>query len=157
MDKQLRWKRMGVVCLASGGFAGYFPIAPGTVGTLVGVAIVWWWRGLPLWSYVLLTLIGIGVAIWSSAQANRIFAKPDSSRIVIDEIVGFLVTMVGIPVNLYWLVFGFILFRIFDVIKLPPANYFDTQLKNGAGVVLDDVVSGIYANIILHLMIRANL
>jgi len=156
MDKR-RWKQVGVVCLATGGYTGYFPIAPGTFGTLVGVALVWWWQSLPLWTYLLFTIALGAAAVWVSGEAGRYFKKQDSSRIVIDEVVGFLITMIAIPVNLYWLVFGFILFRIFDVIKLPPANYFDSRMKNGLGVVLDDVAAGIYGNIILHLMMRANL
>ena len=76
---------------------------------------------------------------------------------MIDEIVGMMITMVGVPVTPYWLVIGFVLFRIFDVVKIPPANIFDSRVKNGWGIMLDDVCAGIYGNILLHLMLRAKI
>ncbi len=96
------------------------------------------------------------VGVWASEQAGTIFRNADSSRITIDEIVGFMVTMIGVPVTMYWIVWGFLLFRFFDIIKFPPANLFDERMKNGWGVMLDDVTAGIYSNILLHLMIRAS-
>jgi len=152
-----RLKKVGVLAVATGLFVGFFPVASGTFGTLVGVALVWGTRSLPL-PVGLLLLVGVGAAgVWAAGEANRIFRKPDASYIVIDEIVGFMVTMVGIPVTGYWLVWGFLLFRIFDIVKPPPANYFDEYVKSGWGVVMDDVVAGIYGNILLHLMIRASI
>jgi phosphatidylglycerophosphatase A len=152
-----RVRKIGALVIATGVFAGYFPVASGTFGTLVGVLIVWLCRDFPLGANVALA-VGVGAAgIWAAGEANRIFGKADASYIVIDEIVGFMITMIGIPVTTYWLVWGFILFRIFDVVKPPPANYFDERVKSGWGVVMDDVVAGIYGNLLLHLMMRASL
>jgi phosphatidylglycerophosphatase A len=151
-----RLKKVGVIGVASGVFTGYFPVASGTVGTLLGVAIVWLWQGLPISLQVVMCLALGAVGVWASEQAGTIFRNADSSRITIDEIVGFMVTMIGVPVTMYWIVWGFLLFRFFDIIKFPPANLFDERMKNGWGVMLDDVTAGIYSNILLHLMIRAS-
>jgi phosphatidylglycerophosphatase A len=131
------------------------PVASGTFGSLVGAAIVWGYRDLPLvtQSAILVGLFAVGV--WTSQKAGKLYREADSSRIVIDEIVGIMVTMLGIPVTAYWLVWGFVLFRFLDIAKFPPAHYFDARMKNGWGVMLDDVFAGIYGNIWLHLMIRA--
>jgi len=81
----------------------------------------------------------------------------DSPKIVIDEIAGIMVTMIGIPLTGYWLFWGFILFRIFDITKPPPAKYFDSKVHNSWGVMLDDIIAGIYSNIILQLMLRTTI
>jgi phosphatidylglycerophosphatase A len=85
------------------------------------------------------------------------FAKKDAPQIVIDEIAGMLIAMIGIPITGYWLLLAWLLFRFFDITKLPPANIFDSKFKNAWGVVLDDIVAGIYANIILHWALKASL
>ena len=102
-----------------------------------------------------ITLCLIGV--WLSAVASHIFNYQDPSRVVVDEIVGVMVTMIGMPVTGYWLLAGFLVFRVLDVIKPFPANIFDSRVKGGWGVMMDDVVAGIYGNIILHLMLKAQL
>lgn len=157
----MRWKKtlkkIGILGLASGGFTGYFPVASGTFGTLVGVAIVWGWRGMPVWGQIVACLSMGALGVWGSQEAGRIYKRSDSSRIVIDEIVGFMVAMVGVPVTPYWIVWGFVLFRFFDISKIPPANVFDQRMKNGWGVMLDDVTAGVYSNILLHLMMAASL
>lgn len=157
----VRWKKglkkVGILGVATGVFTGYFPVASGTVGTLLGVVIVWLWQGLPVTLQIVACLMLGALGVWSSEQATSIYRKADSSRIVIDEIVGFMIAMVGIPVTPYTVICGFILFRFFDIVKFPPANYFDERMKNGWGVMLDDVTAGIYSNILLHLMLRASL
>lgn len=152
-----RLKKFAVIAIATGGFVGYFPIAPGTAGTLAGVLILWWLGSVSWWALLLLSL-GLGAAgVWASGYAKRLWGESDSGHVVIDEIVGFLIGMIGMPITGYWLFWGFLLFRIFDVLKIPPGNYFDERVKNGWGVVLDDVTAGIYTNVILHLMLRAQL
>lgn len=157
----MRWKKelkkVGILGVATGVFTGYFPFASGTVGTLLGVVIVWLWQGLPITLQIVACLALGALGVWTSEQAGKMYRKADSSRIVIDEIVGFMIAMVGVPVTMYWVVWGFLLFRFFDIAKFPPANYFDERWKGGWGVMLDDVTAGIYSNILLHLMIRASL
>jgi phosphatidylglycerophosphatase A len=101
---------------------------------------------------VLLVIVTIAIGVHASNIAQRHFKQDDPGRVVIDEIVGLMTTMIGIPVVGSSLFVGFVLFRILDVTKPPPANIFDTRIKNGWGIVLDDVSAGIYANILLHLM-----
>jgi phosphatidylglycerophosphatase A len=104
---------------------------------------------------VSLALLVIGV--WAAGQTCQILKKKDASQIVMDEIVGMLITMIGIPVTPYWLLVGFLLFRLLDIVKPSPAKYFDEKVTGGWGVMMDDVVAGIYGNIILHLMLRAKM
>ncbi|HEY6008260.1 MAG TPA: phosphatidylglycerophosphatase A, partial [Geobacteraceae bacterium] len=77
-----------------------------------------------------------------------------SGKIVIDEVMGYLITMAGVPLSWQAVVAGFFLFRFFDIVKIEPARWCDQRLKNGYGVVLDDVVAGIYAAIALRLLLR---
>lgn len=142
---------------ASGGGAGYFPFASGTVGSLVAAYFVWISRGISTG-----VLIGIAVAllvigVWAAGQTCQILKKKDASQIVMDEIVGMLITMIGIPVTPYWLLIGFFLFRLLDIVKPSPAKYFDEKVPGGWGVMMDDVIAGIYGNIILQLMLRAKM
>lgn len=155
MKWKTRLQRAGILGVATGGFLGFFPFAPGTVGSLASSMFLWAFAGIPLWAHILLTIALFAAGVWACDKAGHILHKVDASPIVIDEIVGVLVTMIGIPLTEYWLVCGFILFRIFDVVKLPPANYFDSKVKNGWGVMLDDVAAGVFSNIILRLMLRA--
>jgi phosphatidylglycerophosphatase A len=155
MDWKLRLQRIGTIGIATGGFSGYFPIAPGTMGSLVGAAIVWGIRDTSVVIQVILSVALLLIGVWASDKARQIFGQSDPSRVVIDEIVGMMITMIGIPVTPYWLFWGFLIFRILDIVKIPPASYFDTRVKSGWGVMMDDVWAGIYGNILLHLMLRA--
>jgi phosphatidylglycerophosphatase A len=88
-----------------------------------------------------------------SSQAERYWGKKDDRRIVIDEIMGFLVTMLWVPMSIPSVIGGFILFRFFDILKPFPIRHLE-RVKSGFGVVLDDVLAGIYSNIILHFILR---
>lgn len=143
--------------LATGGFVGFFPLATGTVGSIVGVALVWILKSVSLPLYGLVTLcLGI-VAWWACDRASQAFKKADPPQIVIDEIVGFVVTMIAIPVTGYWLVLGFLVFRFFDVIKPFPVSWINDRLKNGWGILLDDIMAGVFGNIVLQLALRSKM
>jgi len=139
-----------IVFLATGAYSGYFPFMPGTVGTVVGILffIMFSLFSLPL--YLLTTVAFIALAVWVSERAERIFAKKDASEIVIDEIAGFLVTMAVVPAGWKYVAAGFVLFRVFDIWKPYPANRINERMSGGAGVVLDDIVAGLYANLVLQ-------
>ena len=125
---------------------GYAPVAPGTFGTAVAVPLAWSVFALPQWGYLALCAGVTVIAVWAAGRANRVFGEHDAGRIVIDEVAGFLCTMA--PVNRGdWalLAAGFILFRVADIAKPPPARWIDRKLEGGAGVVLDDVVAAVYA------------
>jgi phosphatidylglycerophosphatase A len=138
--------------IATGFGVGYSPVAPGTLGTLVAIPIYYFLSEIPSPLYEI-TLIGFFfLSVWISENAEIFFGKKDDRRIVIDEIVGFLVTMLWVPKTLPFIIMGFFLFRFFDILKPFPIRRMERKLKGGFGVVLDDVMAGIYANIILHLI-----
>lgn len=134
--------------LASGFGLGYIPFAPGTFGTLLGIAIFLPLSQLsPAW-YISSAIALILISIPISKEAERIFGKKDSAIIVIDEVAGFIVAMALIKPSLYSITAGFIFFRFFDIVKVWPAKAFD-KMEGGFAVVMDDVVAGIYANALL--------
>ena len=147
-----------IIFLATAGYSGYSPVAPGTAGSVVGLVVIWLVFG-PLWTRspaLCLTVFAIAfvVACWISDRAEKIFDQHDDSRIVIDEVLGMAATMFGNPQSFPFLMLGFLLFRVADVIKPWPANLIDRRMQNGAGVMLDDLVAAIYANIALHMILR---
>lgn len=143
-----------IIILATWGGTGYSPLASGTVGTLAAIPLYLLLAGLSLPLYLALLLPFGWFACWVSGKAEGIFHEQDSGKIVIDEVVGYLVTMAGVPLSWQGVLLGFFLFRFFDITKIPPARFFDRQMKNGYGVVLDDVVAGLYACLTLHLLAR---
>ncbi|WP_306534084.1 phosphatidylglycerophosphatase A [Geobacter sp.] len=143
-----------VVCAASWFGTGFFPVASGTVGTLGAIPLYLVLAQLPLWLYLTTLVPFFFLASWVSGAAEREFGEKDSGKIVIDEVIGFLITMAGVSADWRSIVIGFLLFRFFDIVKVPPARYFDQQVKNGYGVVLDDVVAGLYACAALHVILR---
>lgn len=161
-------------CIATGFFTGYSPWASGTVGTLVG-ALFFFIPGF--WSTtILLPLIvaGLVAGIYTSAQIADVeghkltesarkakerfqpdgHSAPDPSIVVIDEIVGMWITMLAIYPSIISLVIGFVAFRIFDVLKPYPARQTE-QFGSGIGIMLDDVVAAIYANITTRTLVAS--
>ena len=157
MTKSLKMnlQKLGVLFIATGAFSGYFPVAPGTAGSFLAIVLLWWWGTLPAFVLILIALLLLALGIWAAGSACQVLRKDDASQVVIDEIVGVMITMIGIPITPYWLVVGFLVFRVLDIVKPPPAKYCDEKLHGGLGVMLDDVVAGIYGNILLHLMVLA--
>ncbi len=146
--------RRFVIIFATWWGTGYSPIASGTVGTVAAIPLYLIIGNLPILPYLLLLVPLTLFSCWVSGRAETIFNEKDSGKIVIDEVVGYLVTMTGAPLSLLSIVLGFFLFRFFDIVKIFPASTIDRQMKNGFGVVLDDVVAGIYACVLLHLVLR---
>lgn len=146
--------RKFIVIFAGWFGTGFFPVASGTVGTLGAIPLYLLLANLSLPLYLLTLTAFILFSCWVSGQAEVVFGEQDSGKIVIDEVAGFLVTMTAVPLSWQGVAAGFLLFRFFDIAKIPPARFFDRRVKNGYGVVLDDVVAGIYACISLHLLAR---
>jgi phosphatidylglycerophosphatase A len=140
------------VLLAAWGPCGYAPRAPGTVGTLGAVPLFWVLRDLPIGLYLLTVAAFVALACYAAAAAGRYWKVVDASPIVIDEVAGYLVTMAFVPWSWGNAVAGFFLFRLFDVVKPWPASFFDRQVKNGVGVVMDDVAAGVWAMAVLWLL-----
>jgi phosphatidylglycerophosphatase A len=146
--------RRFVILFATWWGTGYSPIASGTVGTAAAIPLYLLLVRLPILYYLLLLIPLTIFSCWVSGRAETIFDEKDSGKIVIDEVVGYLVTMTGVPLSFRSVILGFFLFRFFDVVKVPPANIIDRQMNNGCGVVLDDVVAGLYACVLLHIVLR---
>jgi len=141
-----------ITLFSTGFYTGYFPIAPATFSTLtLGVACYLLISHLNPYVYGLLTLILFFSAIWLSDKSEKIFQMKDCRYIVVDELVGFLITMFLLPFKWIYLLIGFLFFRLFDIIKPPPANIINKRRKSGLDVVLDDVIAGIYSNLLLQL------
>ncbi|SDZ79630.1 phosphatidylglycerophosphatase [Desulfuromusa kysingii] len=139
-----------VLFLSSNGGLGYAPIASGTFGTLAGIPAFYYLSRFS-WPLQLLTLVAIlFLSFWVCDVAGKYYNEADDGRIVIDELVGFLVTTAFLPFSWSTAILAFIWFRIFDIVKPPPASWFDREMKNGLGVTLDDVMAGIYAAILLR-------
>lgn len=136
--------------IAFGFGTGLAPVAPGTFGTLAALPIfaVISGFGTPIYLIVCLALFGIGVAI--AGRSARDLGLEDPSGIVIDEIIGFLVTLAAAPPSWTAVMLGFVLFRLFDIVKPWPISVLDRQVKGGLGIMLDDLVAGMAAGLSLH-------
>lgn len=137
---------------STGCFSGYVPIAPGTFGTAVGVLFFWFIKDLPPIAYIAMLIAFIFFAIWVSGRAQAIFGETDPQKVVIDEIAGFFVTMAFHRPDLTTIIAAFVLFRIFDITKLWPIGWIERRYPDGRGIVLDDVLAGVYANAALWLI-----
>lgn len=140
------------VFVATVGYSGYFPVAPGTVGSAAGLLCyaLARWTGSPVAEAGL--IVGLfAVGVWAGTTAERYFGGIDPGPIVIDEVVGMLITLAFIPVGWVAALIGFVLFRIFDVIKPYPAGRFE-RLHGGLGVMADDAMAAVYANLSLRLL-----
>lgn len=131
---------------ASGLGTGYIPIAPGTMGTLVGLGFYWVLSPLPHYIYIPTAVAFVFLAVWISARAIPLYGNEDPSTVTIDEIAGVLVTFAFHSFSWIALVAGFVLFRIFDIAKPWPIRLIERRFPGGWGVVLDDVMAGVYAN-----------
>jgi phosphatidylglycerophosphatase A len=145
--------------IATVGFIGYTPLAPGTMGSLV-IALVFLLLPpyLPIWPQVIGLLMLFAVAVWSAqkmADAHRQVAsgKIDPQEVVIDEAIGMAVTLAFLPLNFKTIGLGLLLFRIFDVTKPFPVRRFE-KLPGGWGIVMDDVMAGVYANLSLQIIAK---
>jgi len=146
-------KRVAVLIATAGG-AGYAPVAPGTAGSAVGFVIYLLTRHWPAsWQIALLAGITI-VGVWACHEAARHFGRKDPGQAVIDEVAGQLVTLYFTGAGLPAAVFGFLVFRALDIVKPWPARSFE-RLPGGIGIMADDVMAGIYANLALRLALTA--
>ncbi|MEO6029895.1 MAG: phosphatidylglycerophosphatase A [Candidatus Binatia bacterium] len=143
-----------VILLASGAYVGYIPVASGTFGSLlalpllVALAGATWPPAITVALIVALSALAMPVC----GRAGRVYGQADSSRIVLDEICGMLIAGAFLPATLGTLGLAFLAFRLFDIVKPFPAGHFDRHVKNGFGVVADDLIAGIYANLVVRVL-----
>jgi phosphatidylglycerophosphatase A len=138
------------VFIATFGYCGYFPFAPGTVGSAAGLVVylIVWWSQSPAVEVALIVALFLA-GTWAGTVAERYFGGIDPGPIVIDEVVGILITLAFIPVGVSGALAGFFLFRVFDVLKPFPARRFES-LHGGLGVMADDAMAAVYANLSLR-------
>lgn len=137
--------------IAFGFGSGAMPIAPGTFGTLMAVPFYLIASHLPLVGYLICTLILTVSSIWVCHQVSKTIGIHDHPGMCLDEFAGFFITMLAIPPKLSCLIIGFLLFRLFDIWKPWPIGFIDRRLTGGLGMVLDDILAGVYACLILNL------
>jgi len=145
-----------VIFVASVGYLGYIPLASGTFGSLVGIPLFFAFDGLRAVSvplYLMIYVAAVAGACWVSGKADELLKEHDSHKIVIDEVVGYLAATLFLDPTWSHVIWAFFIFRALDVIKPFPANYIDANFPGGYGVTLDDVVSGLYTNLLLRLLI----
>ena len=139
------------VFIASFGFVGYFPVAPGTAGSLAALVLfaVIKWIGVP--AVELSAIVAVfAIGVWAAHGTESALARKDPGVVVIDEVLGMLITLALLPLSLAGIALGFLLFRALDVIKPYPAAQLE-HLHGGLGIMADDAVAGLYA----HLALRA--
>lgn len=147
-----RLSKTVIIFIFQGAYSGRFPIAPGTAGTAVGVLLYLWMKGLSPALYLAVCFLLFAVGTWAAGRAEILLERKDPPSVVIDEVAGFLLSMFMVPPQWGFVVAGFFLFRIFDIIKPYPLNRLQ-DLHGGAGVMLDDIGAGIYTNIVLQLAV----
>lgn len=149
----MNFRDKAAVFLATGFYVGNIPLAPGTFGSLLGLPLCLFLSKIPMPAAILAGLLFIGLAVWISGHAAQVIQRKDPGCIVIDEIAGLVVTLIGVPFHMTSVIIGFVLFRLFDILKPYPIRMIDRRLSGGLGIVADDVVAGLFANIMTRIIL----
>ncbi|MFC1798192.1 phosphatidylglycerophosphatase A [Thermodesulfobacteriota bacterium] len=152
-DVAMTFKEKTVLFFASGCFSGYLPVAPGTFGTLVGLPLCFFLSKIDFFAAAIYITLFVIFAIWIAHMAENILQKTDPGYIVVDEIAGIMITFIGIPFTLFSAGAGFLVFRIMDIWKPFPIRRIEKKIPGGAGVVMDDLLAGVYANLLLRIVL----
>ncbi len=144
--------RSPVHLLSIGLGSGAMPFAPGTFGTLAAVPLYLVMQPMSLAWYLLVVLLLFIAGVWLCGETARHLGVHDHGGIVWDEVVGYLLTMTLAPPGWIWVALGFVLFRLFDIVKPWPIRQFDRRLVGGFGIMFDDVLAGVYALVSLYLL-----
>ena len=131
---------------------GYFPFAPGTAATAAGIGFIYLLH-VPLFIYICIILVLLGLSIPACSYVENQLNQKDPGILVIDEVVGVMIALCGLPLTWPVAIVGFFLFRAFDMFKIYPINRLEA-LPGGWGIMLDDVMAGLYTNIVLQIAIR---
>ena len=152
MPEGFKEHRRLILGLATWGGVGYLPGMPGTWGTLAALPL-WWLLGqLGPWGYGLGVAALLSLALWVAGPAQDLLGRKDHPAIVIDEAVGLLITLAGVPLNWKYAALGFLIFRALDIVKPPPIRRL-SQGSGGLEVVADDVAAGVMARVVLEVVI----
>ena len=149
----MNFRDKSVMFFATGCFIGNTPFAPGTFGTILGLPLCFLLAETELPVAVFLIVIFIIFAVLIAHNAEKILKKNDPGCIIIDEIAGIVVTFIGLKFNIISALTGFIIFRFFDILKPFPIRFLEEKVPGGAGVVIDDIMAGIYSNLVLRVLL----
>lgn len=141
--------------IASIFYIGYLPVAPGTLGSLVALVPYYFINHNPVINGIVILII-IFLGFLTCGRVEKIFEEKDPEEIIIDEFAGMLISLYRLPPTMGYIVAGFLLFRFFDIVKPRPLKNLE-KLKGGVGIMSDDIVAGVYTNIILQLVYMASL
>jgi phosphatidylglycerophosphatase A len=145
--------RIFILAIATGAFSGYAPMASGTFGSVVGLLLWWPIAGLGPGAYAVALVLVVLIGTWAADRAQTIFRRHDDGRITIDEVAGMLLSLAWLPARIEVVAVAFLLFRVFDIWKPQPARAAE-RLPGGLGVMADDLVAGLYANLAGQLLWR---
>jgi len=137
--------------------SGLAPFAPGTFGTLAAIPLYLLCQPLALEIYLAITVLGFAIGVYWCDFTSKALGVHDHSGIVWDEIVGFFITMIAVPLTLTNMIVGFLLFRLFDIWKPWPIKLLDEKVSGGFGIMIDDVLAGIFALLVLHGLLQSTL
>jgi len=141
--------RLGLL-IATCGYIGFVPLAPGTVGSAAGVAIFYLVQATGLmWAQAALIFALFAAGVWASSAAEKALRRTDPGPVVIDEVVGMLITLAWIPVTPLGALVGFLIFRVLDVVKPWPARQFES-MHGGLGIMADDAMAAVYGHLLLR-------
>ena len=145
------FKQKAIIFLATGGWIGFSPVAPGTFGSLAALPIcllISWMRIGPALIVVVALIV---FSTWIAHAAEKLEAQKDPSQVVLDEICGMAVALFALPFTPFFILGGFALFRVFDILKPFPIRWVDKKVPGGLGIMLDDIIAGIFANGVIRL------
>ena len=140
--------------LALGFGSGKAPVAPGTFGTLAAIPIYLLMANVSLTVYLLLTVVFFVIGVWACSRYSEYLGVHDHGSIVWDEVVGYLITMAFVKPDISSVLLGFFLFRLFDIWKPKPIKQLDEHVQGGFGIMIDDVLAGVYAAIVLVIILH---
>ena len=131
--------------------SGYFPIAPGTVGSAIAIIAAWFLSGVPVAALFAFITVAFLLGVWTSTICEKYWQRHDPGQINWDEVVGMLISVIALPRNLFLYILAFFLFRLFDIIKPQPAQV-SQKLPRGWGVMTDDIIAGVYTNLSVQIL-----
>ncbi len=143
--------------VAFGFGSGTFPFAPGTIGTLFAIPFYLFMRDWSPLVYLAVVLVAIVIGIWICSVTEKVLGVHDYSGMNFDEFTGYWVTMFMAPHHWQWVATGFLLFRLFDIWKPWPINWLDRYVGGGFGVMVDDLLAGVYAWVVLQVLVHLHL
>jgi phosphatidylglycerophosphatase A len=148
------FRRHPVQFLAFGFGSGLSPRAPGTAGTLLAIPLYLLFAQWSLLEYTAVVLAAALLGVWICGEASRQLDVHDHPGIVWDEFVGFWITMWALPPDWIWVLAGFVVFRLYDIVKPWPVSVLDRKVGGGFGIMVDDVLAGVMACVTLHIVLR---